>query len=78
MISKTAWYEDVLQSPYIEFIEGQFQQQSGRYIISMKIDFVWFDCGGPKNIRLFREYWFLCSGYIFFHYTYYKGVPMKI
>ena len=76
-IRKRPGMSSVLQSPYIEFIKGQFQQQSEQiYNKYGKFDFVWFDCGGSEEYKDFLdEYWFLCSGYIFFHFTYYNGVP---
>ena len=38
--------------------------------------FVWFDCGGPQEYKAFlEEYWSLCCGYIFFHFTYSDGAP---
>ena len=39
-------------------------------------DFVWFDCGGPEEYEAFtKEYWPMCSEYILFHFTYFKGKP---
>ena len=67
----------VMQSQYIEFVEGRFQHQSKKiYKKYGEFDFVWFDCGGSKDYEDFlNEYWFLCSGYIFFHFTYSNGIP---
>ena len=76
-IKKNPGMEAVMQSSYIEFIEGRFQQQSKQiYEKYGNFDFVWFDCGGSKDYEDFlEEYWFLCSGYIFFHFTYSSGIP---
>ena len=76
-IKKRPGMSSVLQSPYIEFVEGQFQQKSDQIHNQYgNFDFVWFDCGGNKDYQDFlEEYWFLCSGYIFFHFTYSDGAP---
>ena len=42
-------------------------------------DFVWFDCGGNAEYKNFiDEYWDICSGYIFFHFTYSNGSPNEL
>ena len=41
-------------------------------------DFVWFDCGGNNEYKNFiDEYLDICSGYIFFHFTYSNGSPNR-
>lgn len=67
----------LMQSPYIEFVEGRFQGRSKQiYEKYGNFDFVWFDCGGTKEYQEFlQEYWGICSGYVFFHFTYSDGVP---
>ena len=76
-IKKRPGMDIVLQSHYIEFVEGRFQHMSQKiYEKYGKFDFVWFDCGGPQEYEAFlEEYWSLCSGYIFFHFTYSNGAP---
>ena len=42
-------------------------------------DFVWFDCGGSVEYKIFMdEYWDICSDYIFFHFTYSSGSPNQL
>ena len=69
--------EHILQSPYVEYVEGFFQGRSKQLLEKYnQFDFVWFDCGGPKEYQDFvEEYWSLCSGYIIFHFTYSDGAP---
>lgn len=76
-IKKKPGMNAMLQSPYIEFVEGLFQNQAKAiYKKYGEFDFVWFDCGGSEDYKKFlEEYWFICSDYIFFHYTYSDGVP---
>ena len=66
-----------IDSKYVEFIEGKFQGKSQKLFDTYgSFDFVWFDCGGPKEYDTFmREYWDICSEYVIFHYTYYQGKP---
>ena len=62
----------------VHFIEGDFTS----YQIEQDVedlgpyDLVWFDCGGPPEYEQFmKEYWDLCTEYVFFHFTYFKGQP---
>lgn len=76
-LKKKPGMEAIMQSQYIEFVEGRFQNKSKEIHEKYgKFDFVWFDCGGTKDYEDFlKEYWFLCNGYVFFHFTYSNGVP---
>ena len=67
----------ILESPYVEFISGLFQGKSQQIFKKYgKLDFVWFDCGTFEEYGDFlKEYWSLCSNYLFFHYTYSDGAP---
>ena len=69
--------QDIINSQYVDFVEGFFQGKSSKLLESYgQFDFVWFDCGGTKDYEDFlNEYWCLCSGYIFFHFTYSDGIP---
>jgi tetratricopeptide (TPR) repeat protein len=79
-LSKKPGMKDIISSTYVEFIHGKFEDKSK--ILFEKygyFDFVWFDCGGPKEYEVFLEkYWHICSHFIFFHFTYYNGSPNKI
>jgi len=68
---------DVLQSDYVRFLPTNFQGLSDELKEQYgELDFVWFDCGGPDEYRHFcEEYMPICSGYIFFHFTYFHGQP---
>ena len=71
---------DIIASKYTEFIEGNFE---GKAELLLKkygdFDFVWFDCGGRAEYKKFiDEYWDICSGYIFFHFTYSSGSPNEL
>ena len=70
---------DAAEMALIELIDGKFQGM--REWIEPKygkFDFVWFDCGGPPEYEQFmKEYWDLCSEYVFFHFTYFRGQPNK-
>ena len=71
---------DIIASKYTEFIEGNFE---GKAELLLKkygdFDFVWFDCGGRTEYKKFiDEYWDICSGYIFFHFTYSSGSPNEL
>ena len=64
----------------VHFIEGDFTS----YQIEQDVedlgpyDLVWFDCGGPPEYEQFmKEYWDLCTEYVFFHFTYFRGQPNK-
>ena len=72
--------KDILSSQYVEFIQGKFEGQSDLLLKKYgNFDFVWFDCGGSKEYEAFiKEYWKVCSGYIFFHFTYRDGSPNTI
>ena len=69
--------EEIINSKYTDFIEGNFEGKGAA--LSKKyghFDFVWFDCGGPKEYKAFiQEFWEYCSNYIFFHFTYSNGEP---
>ena len=66
-----------IDSKYIEFVQGDFKDKSQELFEKYgEFDFVWFDCGGPKEYDTFmREYWDICSEYVIFHFTYYQGKP---
>jgi len=62
-------YVTVIES----FFQGKAQDIKDKFGM---IDFAWFDCGGTKEYGEFiKEYLPICSGYVLFHYTYYKGKP---
>ena len=67
-----------IDSKYIEFVQGDFKDKSQELFEKYgEFDFVWFDCGGPKEYDTFmREYWDICSEYVIFHYTYHQGKPV--
>ena len=71
--------KELLASKYIDFIEGNFEDKAD--ILFNKyghFDFVWFDCGGPKEYQIFMDrYWDKCSNYVLFHFTYTDGEPNK-
>ncbi len=69
--------EEIVNSEYTNFIEGNFEGK-GEELFKKHghFDFVWFDCGGPKEyISFIKEYWDYCSKYLFFHFTYSDGEP---
>jgi hypothetical protein len=68
---------DMLHSEYVRFYPAEFEGLSAELKEEYgELDFVWFDCGGPEEYRHFcEEYLPICSGYIFFHFTYYHGQP---
>ncbi len=76
-LASTLGMQAIIDSKYTEFIEGDFQGKANElYQRYGCFDFVWFDCGGPDEYLSFlREYWDYCSGYMFFHFTYYDGSP---
>ena len=59
--------------------DGSFNPELDRYEDrnhNGEFDFVWFDCGGADEYEKFmEEYWDICNGYVFFHFTFTKGVP---
>ena len=65
---------------FISFINGKFQAlESWLEIHYGKFDFVWFDCGDLSDYEYFlKNYWNLCSEYIFLHNTYEHGKPNDI
>ena len=69
--------KEIISSPYTDFIEGSFEGKEKDLQEKYKhFDFVWFDCGGLAEYKTFvRDYWDICSGYIFFHFTYTFGNP---
>ena len=79
-LSKKPGMKDIISSKYVEFIEGRFEDKKNLLFDTYGyFDFVWFDCGGPKEYEVFlKNYWDLCSHYIFFHFTYRNGSPNKI
>ena len=72
--------KDIINSKYVNFIEGKFEDKADMLLKKFgNFDFVWFDCGGPKEYETFiKEYWKICSGYVFFHFTYRDGNPNTI
>ena len=68
-LSKKPGMQDIINSKYVEFIHGKFEDKSNLLFQEYgNFDFVWFDCGGPKEYELFIEkYWDICSSYIFFN-----------
>ncbi len=72
--------KDIIASKYTEFIEGSFEGK-GKLLQKKfgNFDFVWFDCGGADEyLKFIDEYWDICSGYIFFHFTYSNGSPNSL
>tara|TARA_B100001105_G_C22212342_1_gene365967 strand:- start:48 stop:728 length:681 start_codon:yes stop_codon:yes gene_type:complete len=69
--------KDIISSKYVEFIQGKFEEKADMLFEKYgNFDFVWFDCGGAPEYETFiKKYWDICSGYIFFHYTYRDGSP---
>ena len=76
-LKKKSGMNNLITSNYIDFIEGKFQDKADDLLKKYNnFDFVWFDCGGPEEYKIFMdEYWDLCSGYVLFHYTYHDGKP---
>ena len=79
-LSKKPGMNQIISSKYIEFVEGNFEGKAD--ILGEKygdFDFVWFDCGGSAEYKIFMdEYWNICSDYIFFHFTYSSGSPNEL
>jgi tetratricopeptide (TPR) repeat protein len=79
-LSKKPGMDQIISSKYIEFVEGNFEGKAD--ILGEKygdFDFVWFDCGGSTEYKIFMdEYWDICSDYIFFHFTYSNGSPNEL
>ncbi len=79
-LRKKPGMDAIISSEYTDFIEGNFEGKSN--ILRQKygnFDFVWFDCGGAAEYKAFiDEYWDICSGYIFFHFTYSYGIPNNL
>ena len=69
--------KDIISSKYVEFIHGKFEDKADMLVKKYgNFDFVWFDCGGAQEYKTFiKKYWDICSGYIFFHFTYKDGSP---
>ena len=76
-IAKKPGMNEIINSTYVDFIEGKFQLKYKELSKKYKsFDFVWYDCGGPDEYRFFMDkYWSMCSNYILFHYTYSDGKP---
>ncbi|ABM74607.1 Hypothetical protein NATL1_00431 [Prochlorococcus marinus str. NATL1A] len=76
-LTKVPGMKDIVNSKYTEFIEGTFEGKAKELSTKYShFDFVWFDCGGPKEYLSFiQEYWEYCSNYILFHFTYRDGKP---
>jgi hypothetical protein len=76
-LSEKPGMQVILDSQYVNFVAGIFQGQSKNLLESYgRFDFVWFDCGGINEYKSFlEEYWEICSGYLFFHFTYSNGKP---
>ena len=72
--------KQIISSRYTEFVTGNFEGKAEK--LGEKygdFDFVWFDCGGSTEYKIFMdEYWDICSGYIFFHFTYSSGSPNEL
>ena len=64
---------------FVNIINDKFQGKSKELMNEYgKFDFVWFDCGGPKEYEEFiKEYWDICSEYVIFHFTYCNGQPTE-
>jgi tetratricopeptide (TPR) repeat protein len=79
-LSKKPGMDQIISSKYIEFVEGNFEGKAD--ILGERygdFDFVWFDCGGSAEYKIFMdEYWDICSDYIFFHFTYTRGSPNEL
>ena len=79
-LSKKPGMDQIISSKYIEFVEGNFEGKAD--ILGERygdFDFVWFDCGGSAEYKIFMdEYWDICSDYIFFHFTYSSGSPNEL
>ena len=76
-LSQKSEMNDIISSEYVEFIKGNFEGRASSLLKKYgNFDFVWFDCGGATEYKKFiDEYWDICSGYIFFHFTYFDGSP---
>ncbi len=76
-LTKIDGMKNIISSKYTEFIEGNFEGKSNELFKKYGyFDFVWFDCGGPHEYTNFiKEYWRYCSNFIFFHFTYFNGIP---
>ena len=70
----------IISSKYTDFIEGNFEGKAKMLRENYSsFDFVWFDCGGAAEYETFmHEYWDICTGYIFFHFTYSLGRPNNL
>ena len=68
---------EIVASEYTDFIEGNFQDKAE--LLRNKygcFDFVFFDCGSKNEYEVFFDrYWEMCTGYVFFHFTYINGEP---
>lgn len=71
--------ESLKDNKYIRLVEAKFQGRATALQAKYGMfDFVWFDCGGPAEYEAFcDEFLPICSGYVFFHFTYYHGQPTK-
>ena len=76
-LSNKPGMDSIISSKYTEFLEGSFEGKAAMLREKYDaFDFVWFDCGGAPEYKNFMdEYWNICSNYIFFHFTYYRGSP---
>ena len=79
-LAKKTGMEEIITSKYIEFVHGKFEDKAGMLFEKYgNFDFVWYDCGGLAEYKVFMDkYWDICSGYIFFHFTYSDGKPNAI
>ena len=79
-LSKKPGMNQIISSKYIEFVEGNFEGKADILVEKYgAFDFVWFDCGGSAEYKIFMdEYWDICSDYIFFHFTYSSGSPNEL
>ena len=79
-LSKRPGMQEIISSAYTDFVVGDFEGK-GQFLREKydSFDFVWFDCGGAAEYKVFMdEYWDICSEYIFFHFTYTNGAPNEL
>tara|TARA_Y100001968_G_scaffold333030_1_gene393693 strand:+ start:1233 stop:2540 length:1308 start_codon:yes stop_codon:yes gene_type:complete len=76
-LKKIDGMKEIMESEYTDFVEGNFEGKAERLFKKYgHFDFVWLDCGSQREYtNFFKEFWQYCSHYIFFHFTYLKGLP---
>lgn len=79
-LSKRPGMQEIISSAYTDFVIGKFEGKAKLLRENYNcFDFVWFDCGAAAEYKSFMdEYWDICSGYIFFHFTYSDGSPNEL